>query len=366
MEENKEINNDNGKKKKIALMVFALIGFIGGVVLYFYLGYKATHISTDDAFIEGDIHIVASKVPGTVKMIYVRDNQPVKKGDLLLEIDTRDYEVRLKEQTSDLNGERAKLAEIGARIEAAKRQLAELRAAVGTAQANLQLRQATLEQVSRDVKRAENLYRKDAISRERYEKTKTAHEVEHAQVTAAREQVKQAEMAVESQRAVLRQLEASMAAQSSNINQSEARVQAAQLNYEYTRVYAPAEGYITRKSVEVGNQIQAGQPLMAVASLRDVWVVANYKETQLRKIRPGQKVEIEVDTYPGKKFKGTVDSIMAGTGAVFSLFPPENATGNFVKVVQRIPVKILLDKGTDPQHVLRIGMSVEPTVMVED
>ncbi|MDO9530463.1 MAG: HlyD family secretion protein [Syntrophales bacterium] len=133
----------------------------------------------------------------------------------------------------------------------------------------------------------------------------------------------------------------------------------------YTKIYAPSHGYVTKKSVEVGNQIQIGQPLMAVVPLDDVWVTANYKETELDKVKPGQRVEIRVDTYSGKVFEGTVQSIMAGTGAVFSLFPPENATGNYVKVVQRIPVKIVLDKGSNRDHIFRIGMSVVPTIIIK-
>jgi len=150
------------------------------------------------------------------------------------------------------------------------------------------------------------------------------------------------------------------------VKQGEAVLDSARLNFGYTKIYAPTDGYVTKKSVEVGNQIQPGQPLMAVVPLNDIYVTANYKETQLEKVRPGQKVDITVDTYPGKVFKGKVDSIMAGTGSVFSLFPPENATGNYVKVVQRIPVKIVFDQDTDPQHVLRMGMSVEPTVVIKD
>jgi membrane fusion protein (multidrug efflux system) len=134
----------------------------------------------------------------------------------------------------------------------------------------------------------------------------------------------------------------------------------------YTKIYAPSVGYITKKNVEVGNQVQGGQPLMAIVPLKDVWIVANYKETQLTKVKSGQKVQIKVDMYPGKTFSGTVDSIMAGTGSVFSLFPPENATGNYVKVVQRIPVKIILEKATDPGHILRVGMSVQPTIAVRE
>ncbi len=366
MEESKTENNgEKNSKKKIAAVIFAVVAVVGAMALYFYLGYKATHISTDDAFIDGRVHTIAAKVQGTVKAVYVDDNQHVKKGDLLVEIDPVDYDVSVKDAASALGEEQAKLSEDEARVETAKKRLAELKAGVEAARANLELQDADARQAERDAKRAEALFRKDAISREKYEKTKTAYDVVLARVKAAGEQVKQAETAVEAQKAVIRQAESAGLSQQSAIKQRAARLEAAELNAGYTKIYAPAEGYVTKKSVERGNQIQAGQPLMALTTLGDIWVVANYKETQLKKIRSGQGVEIRVDTYPGKKFTGKVDSIMAGTGSAFSLFPPENATGNFVKIVQRVPVKILLDKDTDSGHVLRVGMSVEPTVVVD-
>ena len=143
-------------------------------------------------------------------------------------------------------------------------------------------------------------------------------------------------------------------------------LKAQELRISYTKLYAPVSGYITNRSVEAGNQIQAGQSLMAVVPLDDIWITANYKETQLARVKPGQAVRISVDTYDGKVFTGKVDTIMAGTGSIFSLFPPENATGNYVKIVQRIPVKIIFDKETDLKHILRIGMSAVPTILTED
>ena len=365
MEENNAGNNKLGNhKKKIALAVFAVLGVFAAIVLYFYLGYKATHITTDDAFIDGHIHTIASKIPGTVKDLFVDDNQPVKKGDLLVEIDPVDYEARVNETSSSLGAEKAKIGEITARVAAAKQHLAELGAGVEAARADLELQEANLGQAGRDDKRAEALFAAEAFSKERYEKTKTAYDVSRAKVRAAREQLRQAELAVQTQKAVVRQIESSGASQLSTVRQKAAQLDTAELNYGYTKIYAPADGYITKKSVERGNQVQAGQPLMAVTELNDIWVVANYKETELKKIKPLQKVTIKVDTYPDRVFRGTVDSIMAGTGVVFSLFPPENATGQYVKVVQRVPVKIVLDKDTDAGHALRLGMSVEPTVLV--
>lgn len=337
MDEVKTENNKNNKRKKFAIVTFVILFSVSAVILFFYLSYKATHITTDDAFVEGKIHTIAPKVSGTVKAIYVSDNQSVKRDDLLVELDTADYGVKANEALSALNAEKAKFSELKAKIKAAK--------------ANLELQEANLKQAGMDIKRAETLYQKGAIPKEKYEKTKTAYDVSVAQVNVAREEFKQTEL--------------SIASQLSLITQKESRLKAEELNLSYTKIYAPSDGRITKKSVEIGNQVQAGQPLMAIVPLENIWIVANYKETQLEKIKPGQKVEIKVDSYPSKTFYGKVDSIMAGTGAVFSLFPPENATGNYVKVVQRIPVKILLDRDTDRQHILRIGMSVEPTVIIE-
>ncbi len=354
------------KRNIKALIVFAILAVIGAVIAYFYIQYKSTHIGTDDAFVEGHIHVIASKVYGTVKAVYVDDNQAVKKGDLLLDIDPADYGAKMNEAFSRVNAEEAKIAETEARAEAARKQVTEAQAAVETARANLDLQEANLKQAEIDIKRAENLYRSDAMSKEKYEKTVTGYKVVVAQVKASGEQLRQAEAALQTQRALVRQAEAAKISQRSTVAEKQAVLKTAELNYGYTKVFAPSDGYVTRKSVESGNQIQAGQALMAVVPLGDVWLVANYKETQLEKVKIGQKVEIMVDTYPGKKFRGKVESIMAGTGSTFSLFPPENATGNYVKVVQRVPVKIVLDKGTDPDHILRVGMSVVPTILVKD
>lgn len=357
--------SNNHRRKVAAAIVFVILAVIGAVVVYFYIRYKATHITTDDAFVDGNIHTIASKVPGTVVKIYVNDNQFIKKGDILLELDPADYDVKVNEALSGLNVEKAKISEIDARGEAARKRVSEMKAAVEAARANLELQEANLKQAEIDIKRTENLYKKDAVSKERYDRAMTGYKVALAQVKAAGEQLNQAERALETQNAVVRQVEASRTAQLSSVKQKEAVLETAKLNYGYTKIYASADGYITKKSVETGNRIKEGQPLMAVVPLADIYVTANYKETQLEKVRSGQKVEIKVDTYPEKTFRGKVESIMAGTGAVFSLFPPENATGNYVKVVQRIPVKILLDKGTDREHILRVGMSVVPTILIE-
>jgi membrane fusion protein, multidrug efflux system len=290
-----EEKTGNEQKKKKAFMIVGAIVAIGLTLGYFYNGYRKTHISTDDAFIHGDIHTIAARVSGNVKAVLVTDNQRVKQGDSLVEIDPVDY-----------------------------------RSKVGAAKANLELQRATLRLAESDRKRAKALYEQDASSAERYDKAVATYEISAAKVKLAEEQLRQAE-----------------------------------LNLSYTTVVAPANGYVTKKSVETGNQVQAGQPLMALVDLDNLYVVANYKENQMENIRPGQEVTMTVDSFPGKVFKGKVDSIMAGTGVSFSLFPAENATGNYVKVVQRIPVKIVFQEGADKDHLLRIGMSVVPTVLAK-
>ena len=237
-------------------------------------------------------------------------------------------------------------------------------ASMEEAKANLELQEANLRQAEIDFKRIDTLFRKEVIPREQFDKAKTANEVSFAQVKAARERIKQIEASLETQKAVIKQTETSLIPQQAQIQQKDAILKSAGLSKSYTKIFSPSDGYIAKRSVEIGNQIQSGQSLMAVVPLDDIWITANYKETQLARVKPGQKVKIEVDTYPRKVFYGKVESLQAGTGAVFSLFPPENATGNYVKIVQRIPIKILLDQNTDPNHLLRIGMSVVPTILI--
>jgi len=285
----------SGQNKKKAFMIVGVVVVIGLIAGWFYSGYRKTHVSTDDAFIDGNIHTISARVSGNVKAVLVTDNQRVKQGDILVTIDAADY--RSKE---------------------------------AAARANLELQRATMRLAESERKRAQALYDQDVSSAERYDKAVSSYEISLAQVKLAEEQLRQAE-----------------------------------LNHGYTTVVAPADGYVTRKSVQIGNQVQTGQPLMAIVDLDNLFVVANYKETEMELIRPGQDVTMTVDSFPGKEFKGKVDSIMAGTGVSFSLFPAENATGNYVKVVQRIPIKIVFQEGTDKEHLLRIGMSVEPVVLAK-
>ena len=355
----------NKLKGRLGLIVLAIAVVIIVSGFYIYQHYRNTHISTDDAYVTGRIHMVASKVPGTVKVLLVKDNQFVKEKDTLLEIDEQDYSVKVRESESTVGAEKARLEEIGLRVEVARKQLTEFNFRMESAKANLRVETVNLKQSEIDFQRMERLFANKIIAEEQYEKAKTGYEGNLARVEAAKEQLNQARAALGTQSALIRQMEAARVSQKSSVKQKEETLESDRLKKSYTVIYAPASGYVTKKSVEVGNQIQAGQPLMAIVPLEDVWIIANYKETQLERVKPGQKVVIKVDSYSGKKFSGKVDSIMAGTGAAFSLFPPENATGNYVKVVQRVPVKIVLDAGTDPDRTLRVGISVEPVIRVE-
>ncbi len=360
----KEQGRTNNSNRARIFKVFAIIALIIVVAVYFYIRHIKLYVSTDDAYVTGRIHSIAPKVAGTIKSVHVDDNQLVKKGDLLLEIDSRDYDVKVGDAEATVESEQSTFKEFAVKVDVAEKHLAEIQSRIDAARATLALQKANLKQARQDLNRAQKLYEKGAFAEATLEKATTAYDVARAQVDAAQEQVKQALASLETQKLVVQQSKTAYQSQGYIVAQKKQVLASESLKQGYTKIYAPSDGYITKKNAEVGNQVQAGQPLMAVVSLIDVWVLANYKETQLENVKPGQKVDIKVDTYPGKSFSGRVDSIMAGTGSTFSLFPPENATGNYVKVVQRIPVKIVLDKGTDPEHLLRVGMSVTPTISV--
>ncbi len=322
----------------VLFLLLALATFLGG---RWWLQ-SLTHIATDDAFIEASLHWVGPRVPGTVTKVLVSDNQQVKMGDLLVELDPNDYQLRV--------------ANYAAQLDLARNDTSSLYAQVDAARAAVASDRARLEQAEQDLKRGEALFTKEVIPKEQLEKLETGRKVAAAKLQETEGSVKRA-------LALLGLI--GNGARDAQAAQKRAELDAAKLNLSYTKVYAPADGAITRKSVEIGNIVQAGQPLLALVPLNNVWITANYKERQLTHVHPGLPVEFTVDAYPGKTFHGTVESIMAGTGAAFSLLPPENATGNYVKVVQRIPVKIRIIKEDGKDLPLRVGMSVEPTIIIQ-
>jgi membrane fusion protein (multidrug efflux system) len=390
--------------------MFIIIGVIlvGAVVLYMWR--TSGRESTDDAQVDGHITQVSARVGGTVVKVHVKENQVVKAGEVLVELDRRDYEVAVERARAELADAQANASgamtgipltrvstatdvrsatgsveEAQAGIGIADQQVEAARAQLVAAQARQREKEAAAVKSARDVERLKGLVAKDEIAQQQFDAAVASADSARAAADAATSDVAaaQAAIAVAEQRArqargtaaqanaqlqasrtgpeQLRVTKARADVANARVQQFSAALAQAELNLQRTSITAPSDGIISRKSVEVGQVIQPGQPLFALVSQGDVWVTANFKETQLRHVQPGQRVTIDVDGL-GRELNGHVDSIAAATGAKFSLLPPENATGNYVKVVQRIPVKIVFEPGQDPDHRLRPGMSVVPTI----
>ena len=367
--------------------------------------------STDDAQVDAHVTPIAARVGGTVLSAPVPDNQEVEAGTTLVQLDPRDYEVALEKARAELadaeaaaaaaranvpitsttaagrvSTARGGVAQAEAGIAEAQQGVEAARARLTTAQARLRETEANAAKAAKDVERFKALLAKDEIAQQQFDAAVAAADASRAAAESARSQVQEAEAGIRVAESRVAQAHAAeqqassqlrstqtapeqlaatrarAAAAEAHVRQLQAAVKQAELNLEYATVKAPVKGILSRKSVEPGQVIQPGQPLMTVIPLDRVWITANFKETQLEDMRPGQRVKVEVDAYGGHEFNGKIESIAAATGARFSLLPPENATGNFVKVVQRVPVKIVLDAGQDAEHLLRPGMSVTPTV----
>jgi membrane fusion protein (multidrug efflux system) len=339
--------NRSKARLRLVLSVVALAAVVAGGVYYFR--FIAPYESTDDAFIEAHVIPIAPQVAGRVAQLFVRDNQEVKPGDLLVQIDSSDYQAKLDQ-------ERAGLAAARSRFDQANAQFTVDQAKVEQEKANVAVAEAMAKQAAADNKRYQAAGAL-AVSQSQLDLAATQARSAEAQVDAARNQ----ELAAEAQAGLDK---ASIQTAAAEIQNSEANVRQAELNLSYTEVKAPEAGYVTHRTVEIGAYVQTGQALLAIVP-RQVWVVANFKETQLSHMQAGQPVEVKVDAYPQITFHGHVDSIQRGSGPSFSLLPPENASGNFVKVVQRVPVKILIDDTAAANVVLGPGMSVEPEVRVK-
>jgi membrane fusion protein (multidrug efflux system) len=341
------------------LLLFGLL-FLG----LRYLAESLTHEVTDDAFLDADVLSIAPKVPGQVKKAHVKSNQAVKAGDLLVEIDPRDLAVQLEQRRAALNAARASLDLLKANFELRRTQIGTAEATTKQSTAEVAAAEATAEKTKADLKRAEELIQNHTISAQEFDSAKMAAAATEANLKAARERTSSDQSKVTEAKAQLESTRKSLEWGEAQAHQAESDVLAAEQNLSYTRVTAPQDGYVTKKAVEDGDYLQVGQRLMALVP-SDLYVTANYKETQVEHIRTGQRVKITVDSAGGRVFAGHVQSIMAGSGARFSLLPPENAVGNYVKVVQRIPVKILFDEPVAAGHVLGPGMSVVPSVKVD-
>jgi membrane fusion protein (multidrug efflux system) len=416
-----------GRRAVIGLAALVALGILGWGGWAWYK--SSIEVSTDDAYVEGTISPVAAKVAGHIVEMLVRDNQAVKAGDVLLRVDPRDYEARrdqaraavavaeanvraaraevplarettrsqVDETRAALEGSRVSVRSSESAVDEARARLEAKRAAAAAMRADVAAAQAAARKATRDLDRMKALMKNDYVSRREHDDAMAALETATANLEAAERRLAQTEkevqqteaevasrkLAIEQARQRVAEVRGTLArvesqqqtvsVKAAELTRAEALLRAAQadlaaaeLNLEHTVVRAPIDGVVSKRSVEVGQVVQTGQPLLALVPLHDVWVVANFKETQLTRIRPGQPAEVRVDSYPGAVFVGTVNSISAGTGSRFSLLPPENATGNWVKVVQRVPVKILLDgKSNGNPQPLRAGMSAVVTIRLK-
>lgn len=390
------------KAHKLAVIsIVAVLFIIAGSVYYFL---TRGQVSTDDAYVDGRIFTLTPRVSGYIDHITVRNNDRVKKGQPLVILDAMPYEVAVAQAKATLAQSRATLVslELGVplqlnqtneQVRGAKADLLSLERTLGQLSQNVEAASQEVNQLQAqyrlatiNLERNKVLKEKGAVSQQALDNAEEGYRSAHAQLQGATAKLAAAQKQLASQEAEIQQRQANIElaatgkeqaeikvrqteAQKAAVDLAEAQVKQAELNLSYTTIVSPTDGYVTYKKMQPGQFVSPGQTLFTIVPLGsdDIWVTANYKETELTDVRPGQPVSISVDTYPGLTIKGRVKSIMAGTGAVFSLFPPENATGNFVKVVQRIPVRISLDdndwKKLPP---LRIGMSVVPTIYTRE
>ena len=417
---------EGGSRRRLILPIAASVLFLIGLSYGGYLWYDSrTRVSTDDAYVAAHVAPVSARVSGTVVEVLVDDNRDVKAGDVLVRLDPNDFEVALAQaraaaeaakadldnslvnvpltdETTQSLVQQAEAALAGTRdasqvaahdLEERQGQLKAKRAAEAAARAAVRASEADLDRARLDRVRTKELVDAKMIAQQDFDHADATFQSARAALDASREKLSQAseeilqvEATVRSQTSTVAQtqqrvkeVEAALSnarsqrqqvkvrqtqveAARGRLAQAAANLRQAELNLEYATVRAPVGGRVTKKTVEVGQVVQSGQSLLAVVDLDDVWVVANYKETELTHLRPGQRATVVVDTYPGVAFKARVDSVQAGSGAVFSLLPPENATGNFVKVVQRVPVKLVFEPGENSRHLLVPGMSVVPTI----
>ncbi len=403
-------SNPRLRRRTQLLAACGAVLLLGALVLAYR--YYAVRETTDDAQIDGHIDPISARISGTIAAVKVEENQYVEKGALLVQLDPKDYKVVLDRAEADLaeaeasakaartevpvtstttsnqiDSSQAMLTRAQAGVTVAAKEVDSARARLALTKSRVREAQAIHTKASQDLERMKQLIVKDEVSQQQYDAAVAAAESAQAARDSAQAAVEEAERGVEAAEARLAQARDSVpsaqaalatartapeqtaikrdhaASAAAQVEIARAEIEKARLNLLYTSITAPASGIVSEKSAEVGQVVQPGQPLLAIVPLDDIWVKANFKENQLRKMRPGQKAEIYVDAY-GRSYSGYIESIAAATGARTSLLPPENATGNYVKVVQRVPVRIRFDKGQDPEHLLRPGMSVEPTVFV--
>ncbi|WP_254070327.1 HlyD family secretion protein [Acidisphaera sp. L21] len=338
---------------KIIGLIVILLAIAGGV--YYYLANRDLE-STDDAYTDGRALTISPKVAGYVVELLVNDNQRVKAGDVLARIDPRDFIVARDQARASLIIAQAQKAAAELNAQIARKNFP---ARLLQAQGQLQQAQGQLFQAQTDYKRQHSVTR-EATTQQNVDQSTAQLQLAQGQVTAAQAAVDQAEPVQQN----IGSADQQVSQIDGQVKQAEAQLAQAELNLSYATIKAPQDGWITKRNIEMGNYLQVGASIFSIVT-PEVWVTANFKESQLNRMRQGQKVTFEVDAYPGLKLDGHVDSIQLGSGSKFTAFPPENATGNFVKIVQRVPVKLIIDRGMDPAQPLPLGLSVVPTVTLK-
>jgi membrane fusion protein (multidrug efflux system) len=333
----------------IVLGIILIGGIIFGIKEYIYYG---KHIDTDDAQIDGDVSPVVARVGGYVDSIFFEENGHVVKGQVLVKLDDRDYKVRLEQALSAQKG-------ASAGVGVGQSQIIAITANSSSARADIASAAAKLEKANKDYARYANLVKDGSVTQQQFDQVKSDRDVAEATYRAAQDQYKSALEQVGTSRNQLKVTDV-------GVTQRQADVDYAKLQLTYTTILAPASGITSKKNIQIGQLVQAGQTLFSIVNDNSLYITANFKETQLTNLKNGQKVDIEVDAYPDLKLKGEVYNFSPATGAKFSLLPPDNATGNFVKVVQRIPVKIKIDADKETMAKLRPGMSVNVSVIYKD
>jgi membrane fusion protein, multidrug efflux system len=334
-------------KRRRRFILFSIIGapILAGLGYWYFT--SAGYETTDDATVESHVIQVSPKVSAHVRAVHFDDNYQVKRGDLLVELDPRDFEVSRAVAQANVASAQSKLLEAKAQQDVAS-------ASLGQSKADLLSAQATADNAVADFQRNENLYKTRVIGRREYDAS-------NAQAKSSTASVESAAKKIASQEAQLQLASAQYNTAVAELEQAQSQLHQADLQLSYTKIFAPFDGHVTKKSIEPGNYVQPGQTLFSLVPL-DVWVVANFKETQLKQMKIGQPVSVKVDALPGREFRAHVESFQVGTGSRFTLLPPENATGNYVKVVQRVPVKIVFDEPAAALDRLWAGESVEPKV----
>jgi membrane fusion protein, multidrug efflux system len=345
--------SQRGRAAKWLLLLIALAA-VAAAVGYWYL--TKDEATTDDAYTDGNNVTIAPQVAGEVIARDVTDNQQVKAGQVLLEIDPRPYQAARDQAAASVQVDQAQLAAARVNLETVRLTAP---ARLASAQAQLLAAQATQFKAQADARRQRSLP-KQATTQQDIDNAESALRNADASVAVAQANIRAADIVAQS----VSQADAQVHQLAAQVEQAQAQLEQADLNLAWTKVRAPQDGWVTKRNVDRGNYVQVGQSLMALVT-PDVWVTANFKEGQLDRMRPGQRVDIGVDAYPDLHLVGHVDSIQLGSGSRFSAFPAENATGNFVKIVQRVPVKIIIDSGIDPAHPLPLGLSVDPVVQLK-